>query len=289
MFRNLSPGIIMKNKLFLGTVIVLLAVAVGFVVVPAYNAQTRKTVKVWQAKTTIYQYQQITAGMIRQVEVGSYGLSPQAVRKESDIVGKTAKTKIVPGDNILSGQLLSGRVDDEFLTEISAKGERAASVSVPNLASVVSGQIVSGDVVSIVTYGSQQAATNTSGSNGKSQNSSGFSNGVTGNTATGNGSTSPILYPDLTYLQVASVSDKNGDPINGIDTTKSANGDNTAIPGSVTFVCNEKQALELAQINKKGDAYLVFVARGAEAEKIIAQQGQKSSAESSSSLSGVTP
>lgn len=288
MFRNLSPGIIMKNKLFLGTVIVLLAVAVGFVVVPAYNAQTRKTVKVWQAKTTIYQYQQITAGMIRQVEVGSYGLSPQAVRKESDIVGKTAKTKIVPGDNILSGQLLSGRVDDEFLSEISAKGERAASVAVPNLASVASGQIVSGDIVSVVTYGSQQTAASTSGSNGKSQSSSGFSNGVTGNTATGNGSTSPILYPDLTYLQVASVSDKNGDPLNGIDTTKSASGENSSIPGSVTFVCNEKQALELAQVNKKGDAYLVFVARGAEAEKIIQGQGSSSTTTSSAS-SGVMP
>jgi len=281
-FSNFSPGLLLHNKIFIGSVIMIFSVIVGFVIVPIFNANTRKTVKVYRAKVTIYEYQQVTKDMVQQVEVGSYGLSNQTIKDLSNVVGKTARTKIVEGDNILSGQLMTGNNDDEFLSELSKQSKRAVSVTLPTLSASVSGQIISGDVVSVITYVKQTSASSSSSSSSSKGNS--FNNGITGNTGSAATDETPVLYPNLKYIQVAAIYDKSGDPVTDLSKAKNTDGESSKLPSTVTFICTEQQALELAQIDKKGDMYLVFVARGQEADSLIKQQDSiKSSSASSSS------
>lgn len=278
-FSNFSPGLLLHNKIFIGTVIMVFSVIVGFVVVPIFNANTRETVKVYRAKATIYEYQQITKDMVQQVEVGAYGLSKQTIKDLSNVVGKTARTKIVEGDNILSGQLMTGSNDDEFLSELSKQGKRAVSVTLPTLSASVSGQIISGDVVSVLTY-EKQSATSSSSSSSSKENT--FNNGITGNTGSTTTEETPVLNSDLKYIQVAAIYDKSGDPVTDLSKANNSEGESSKLPSTVTFICTEQQALELAQIDKKGDMYLVFVARGEEADRLIKQQDSNSSSKNSS-------
>lgn len=282
MFRSLF-----RNKMFLGTLCIVLALIIGFAVVPAYNAQTRKTVKVYRAKTTIYEYQAITkdnlSSLVEQVEVGAYGLPAGAVKNKNALIGKLAKSTIVQGDNILGGQLMTSDENaNEFLNQLSAKGEQAVSVTMPTLASSLSGRIQTGDVVRVLTF--EKASTpSQSASSGSS-----FSNGITGNQAQSDTTDkTPVQYPDLQYLQIVGLSAKDGTPVNGLETTThSTDGKtNIVLPSTVTFACTETQANELAEIEKKNDLYLVFVARGAQAEKIIQQQSTQAASGTSSTAS----
>lgn len=280
MFRSLF-----RNKMFLGTLCIVLALIIGFAVVPAYNAQTRKTVKVYRAKTTIYEYQAITkdnlSSLVEQVEVGAYGLPAGAVKNKNALIGKLAKSTIVQGDNILGGQLMTSDENaNEFLNQLSAKGEQAVSVTMPTLASSLSGRIQTGDVVRVLTF-EKAAAQSQPASSGSS-----FSNGITGNQAQSDTTDkTPVQYPDLQYLQIVGLSAKDGSPVNGLETTThSTDGKtNIVLPFTVTFACTETQANELAEIEKKNDLYLVFVARGAQAEKIIQQQSTQAASNSASS------
>ena len=292
MFSNLSPGKIYRNKFFIGTLCIIFAVLIGFAVVPTFNAQTRKTVKVWRATQTIYEYQKITSNMVSQVEVGSYGLPKQVIPVSQNIVGKTAKAKIVEGDNIMAGQLISGNENtDEFLSQLSSQGKRAVSVTLPTLAASVSGQIKAGDVVSVITFkrgalsdpsgGSSSSAVSSS----SAPSSSGFNAGISGNTTAATTDKVAVQYPELKYIQVAALSDKSGQAVNGVTVKKNSNGDTTILPATVTFACTDEQAQLLAEIEKKNDLYLVFVARGPQAEKIMKQQDTNSSSSSVSSSS----
>lgn len=261
MFRRL-----LRNKIFLGTACILLALIVGFGVVPAFNAGTRKTVKVYRAKDTIYEYQQITDSMIEQVEVGAYGLPKDVIKDKKGIVGKIAKTKIVKNDNILPGQLMSASDNiGDFLNEISLEGKRAISVTLPKLSSSLSGMVISGDVVSVLTFDNVTTTQKSSSSNGFSGN-----NGYTTTKQ------QAVEYPDLKYLQIGALSAQNGQIVNGLESTQqSADGkENVVLPSTVTFICNDQQAEELAEIEKKGDMQLLFVARGAKAEQLIQQQNK---------------
>lgn len=280
MFSDFSPGKIYRNKFFIGTVCIILAVLVGFAVVPMYNAQTRKTVKVWRATETIYEYQKITSDMVKEVEVGSYGISNQVIRSDQNIIGKTAKSKIVQGDNIMTGQLIGANdSSDEFLSELSNKGKRAVSVTLPSLASSVSGKIIAGDVVSIITF---KKGTIPDASGSSSSSSSSFQAGISGNTTSDASDKVAVEYPQLKYVQIAALSGKDGQSMNGV-TVKNNNGnESTVIPSTVTFACTDEQAMLLAEIEKKNDLYIVFVARGAQAEQIMKKQDSQNSSSSSS-------
>lgn len=268
-----------RNKTILGSLCIALALIVGFAVVPAYNAQTRKTVRVYRAKTTIYEYQAITkdnlSSLVEQVEVGAYGLPAGAVKDKNTLIGKLAKSTIVKGDNILSGQLMTSDENaNEFLNQLSTKNEQAVSVTMPTLASSLSGRIQTGDVVRVLTF---EKATSTQSQSSSAGN--GFSNGITGNQNQSDTSADkvPVQYPDLQYLQIVALSAKDGTPVNGLETTThSTDGKtNIVLPSTVTFACTANQADELAEIEKKNDLYLVFVARGAQAETIIQQQSSQ--------------
>lgn len=284
MFRSLF-----RNKMVLGTLCIVLALIIGFAVVPAYNAQTRMTVRVYRAKTTIYEYQAITkdnlSNLVEQVEVGAYGLPAGAVKDKNALIGKLAKSTIVQGDNILSGQLMTSDENaNEFLNQLSVKGEQAVSVTMPTLASSLSGRIQTGDVVRVLTFEKAASTQNQSSNSGNS-----FSNGITGNqTQSDTTDKTPVQYPDLQYLQIVALSAKDGTPVNGLNTTThSTDGKtNIVLPSTVTFACTANQANELAEIEKKNDLYLVFVARGAQAETIIQQQSSQAAASGTDSTAG---
>ena len=279
--RNMTLRQLFRNKIFIGTLCILLALVVGFGVVPLYNAGTRQTVKVWRAKQTIYEYQQITADMVGQVEVGAYGLPKQAVKSEKNLIGKTAKAKIVQGDNILSGQLMSGNENsDEFLSEISREGKRAVSVTLPSLSASVSGKIIPGDVVSVLTFEKSTGAAAGGSSSSSSSSAGGFNNGISGNTAS-QSDKAAVQYPELQYIQVGALSDKSGRAVDGPG--MSSTRDSTDVPATVTFICTPQQAIRLAEIEKKNDIILVFVARGTQAEKLIKLQDSNASSSSATS------
>lgn len=262
--KNFSPGKIYRSKVFIGAVCIIIACVIGIFTIPRYNSDIHNKVKVWQATQTIYEYQTITKDMVKAVDVGTNEISKDVIKSNENIIGKTAKEKIVKGTNITTEQLLND-TRKEILSELSSKGKCAATVTLPNLAASVGGQIKSGDVVSVITFKKVTASSSTSSSNS-------FSNGIVGNitSATDMNDKEAVSYPLLKYLQVVSITNKNGTPIDG---TGSQNSDSsTNIPSTVTFACNQQQANLLAEIEKKNDIYIVFIARGEQAEEILKQQ-----------------
>lgn len=251
---------IMKSKMLIGTVVIVLALAVGFVGVPAYNRMLSGTMPVVRAKTEIRQGTKITPDMIETVQMGRKNLQTNTTGDESKVVGTYAVTEIQPND-IITGTKLSRQPKTETL----ADGQMLMSITMKNLSDSISGQIQSGDIVTV--FVPQQQSTQ--------QSSNAVSQSNTQQSVQTSAASSP---PELQYVKVASITAANGQSAGstvsqGSSLTGSNSTDNT-VPATVTVIVNQKQAAVLAAVNQK-EVQLALACHGDSAKGDQLLQKQK--------------
>jgi pilus assembly protein CpaB len=144
----------MKNKLILiFAVIIGLAAAAGIYM---YLDGMKKTyqvdgdfVKVVMAKQRIPAKTMITAQMIEIKEIPSRFINTNAAVDAKEVVGKTVKSEILPGEQVLRDKIAGAKGTSEGLSYIIQPGKRAVTIAV-NEISGVAGQILPGDRVDIM-------------------------------------------------------------------------------------------------------------------------------------------
>lgn len=213
---------LLQNKIVVGGICIFMAAVFAFVLLPSINKSKGMTVSVIKLQTDVAAGTKIEEAMLKDVEVGAYGLPESVIKDKSQIVGKYAKKALHPDELLLSG-CFSDYATDDKLDKIMEQGKKLVSVTVSSNAASVANHIKAGDSVSFYCY-------------------------IDGNTVT---------YPELKSLEVYSV--ENSESVNA-EQSSDDNGEKRA--ETVTLVVTEEQAVKLVYAEYSGKLHAVFERRG---------------------------
>ena len=234
----------LKNRTVIGVICIVLALVICFAITPLFNQTISEKTEIVRVVKPIKLGEEITADMVKTVEVGGYNLPEDVVKNLDTAIGKFASADLAPGDYIIAS-----KVADEPAAEnaylYSLNGEKQAiSISVKAFANGLSGKLQSGDIVSVIAPDYKKQ-------------------GVT------------VIPPELQYVEVIAVTATSGYDANTGEQPDDADADEKELPGTVTLLVTPEQSKVLAELEADGKAHLSLVYRG-EADKaaefIAAQQ-----------------
>jgi len=142
---------ILQNKIVVGGLCIFIAAVFAFLLLPGINKSKGNTVMVIKLTENIRVGTKIEETMLKEVEVGSFGLPESIVKEKSQIVGKFTKGALTI-DELLLNTKFSEYASDDRLDKIMAEGKKLVSVTVSSNAASVANHLKSGDIVSIICY-----------------------------------------------------------------------------------------------------------------------------------------
>ncbi|MCR4719080.1 MAG: Flp pilus assembly protein CpaB [Firmicutes bacterium] len=215
---------VFQNRIFLGSMCILLAAVVAFFVIPGINKSKNNTEKIIKFSSDVYAGTQIKEDMVTETEVGSFGLPKSVIKNKDDIVGKYAICDIKADDLILSDKI-SDYAANEKLDRIYENGQKLITVSIESIAAGVGNHIKAGDIISVIYYKDNTA----------------------------------IRKPELNNIEVYSV--RNSEAVD-IDDSSIDNEAKDKIASTITLIVNNTQAEALVVAEYSGKLHLVFEKRG---------------------------
>ncbi|MGJ0847779.1 Flp pilus assembly protein CpaB [Tissierella praeacuta] len=227
----------LKNRTAIGIASILLALIISFGVTPLIDKAVKSQVEIVRATKDIKAGEEITSDKLTKVKVGGYNLPQGVIRSSNDLIGKYALTDIYKDDYFLSSKVSDIKTrDDNYLYSINNQVQEenmAVSVTIKTLASGLSGKLKAGDIVSII--------------------------------SSNDNSIMPTIVPELRYVEVLSISTKEGKDIDSVK---------EELPATITLSVNAIQAEKLVEHEQAGNIHIALVYRGdkKEASKYLEMQ-----------------
>ncbi|WP_308588752.1 Flp pilus assembly protein CpaB [uncultured Oscillibacter sp.] len=220
----------LKNRTVIGVICIVLALIICFAVTPLFNQELAQKTEIVRVTRDIRLGDEITADMVKTVEVGGYNLPDTVVRNLNTVVGKYASADLAAGDYIIASKVADEpAAENAYLYSLDGT-KQAISISVKSLAVGLSGKLQSGDVVSVIApdYRKQGAT---------------------------------VIPPELQYVEVIAVTATSGYDAN---TGEQAGEDQEEkeLPGTVTLLATPEQSRLLAELEAEGKPHLSLVYRG---------------------------
>lgn len=220
----------LKNRTVIGVICIVLALIICFAVTPLFNQELAQKTEIVRVTRDIRLGDEITADMVKTVEVGGYNLPENVVRNLDTVVGKYASADLAAGDYIIASKVADEpAAENAYLYSLDGT-KQAISISVKSLAVGLSGKLQSGDVVSVIApdYRKQGAT---------------------------------VIPPELQYVEVIAVTATSGYDAN---TGEQAGEDQEEkeLPGTVTLLATPEQSRLLAELEAEGKLHLSLVYRG---------------------------
>jgi len=223
---------LLKNRTFIGLICIAAALFLVFAVSPLFNKALEGRTSVVVFKSPVLQGQQITPEMLTVVEMGSYNLPDRAITDQNLIIGRYAVSNLFAGSLVYPEMVTeTSDTSDSMLRNLS-ENEIAMSVTIKSLAYGVSGKLMTGDIIRIVSVDNEKVAT---------------------------------IYDELLYIEVLSTTTDRGiDNINS-QPVPDENGE-IALPVTITVILQDNaQALRLAECENT-NLHAIFVSRDEEAK-----------------------
>jgi len=231
----------LKNKTVIGIGCILIGILVCFILSPIYNRSLEAKTKVVRIEKYIEKGKIISEEDIKVVEVGSYNQPEQIIKSKDEVVGKYAVTEMYAGEYIVTKKLSATPLSqDEYLEELDGVNG-AISVTLQSFATGLSGKLLSGDIVSIITTDTSADTT--------------------------------IIPPELKYVKVLACTTSEANDVDE-NTRGNKETEEETIATTVTLLVNEKQARTLANLEVMQKIHIELVYRGIEEEsnKFLVQQ-----------------
>jgi len=243
---------LLKNKIIIGSLCIILALIFSFVALPALiGSGQNETVSVLRMKQSVTGGTQITADMLENVRIPE-SVANNALKDEALIVGQYAASDLYAGDYLIAEKLTATLSEQSLFSAGEAKGKTVISVTLPSLASGVSGRLLPGDIVSVIAI--PQGTVNQT-------------LGVEPEDSIETTTSSAYIDPALEYIEVCMVTTSNGADAN-VNAHPDEDAENT-LPVTVSFYATKEQALKLAELEQTGTIHLAFVARGDTASEYV--------------------
>lgn len=217
---------LLKNRIVVGLVCIIVALAICFGLTPMFNDALTSTVEVVRVNAEIKEGDQITAKMVTSVEVGGYNLPAGVVYRTEDVVGRYANTVLYKGDYILASKLSdTPQLKNEYLTGLDGTN-RAMSITIKSFAAGLSGKLERGDIVSLI--------------------------------ASDVGDLRETLIPaELQYVEIIATTLSDG-----TDSDMQEEEDDAGLASTITVLVTTEQARLLAELEQEGSIHAALVYRG---------------------------
>lgn len=218
---------VLKNRTALGVICIMVSLIICFAITPLTNAASGKTTEILRVTKEINTGERIESNMVQSVEVGSYNLPKDVVRKEDAVIGKYASSDLMPGDYILPSKLSAVPVEENAYL-YSLNGEKqAVSMTIKSFANGLSGKLMRGDIISVIAPDYKKMGTT-------------------------------VIPPELQYVKVIGVTASSGYDANTGERAE----DEKELPSTVTLLVTPEQSWILADIEAEGKMHLALVYRG---------------------------
>lgn len=230
---------IIRSKLFVGVLCIVLAAAVAFLLLPRYYKSQSATEVIVRVAKDIPAGTVISAEMLTNSEVGSFGLSEEIVRDMDTVLG------MVAAENLYAGEYLSGKrlqTEEEYAEAEAQKqkglssGQSLITIEFPSSSAGIAGVLRAGDTVDVYEY-------------------------ATRITEDGEKESSATIC--MTSIYVYDVLNKNMQSLNDLDEMKAnlPEGDNTSFdfaPAYVVFRCSRPQILKMINLERTDAMHLAL-------------------------------
>ena len=241
----------LKNRFVIGVLCIIAALLIAFFAIPMLQGNSQGTnVGTVRMKQPIEAGTQFTAEMLETVSVPEK-LIEGGIRDTSSVVGKYAATDLYDGDYLTMQKLSSTLSEQASFPAGTAKGKTVVSVTLPTLASGVSGHLLPGDVVTVMAM---------------PKGSANQSLGVEPETES-TVLSDAIIYPELQYVEVCMATANDG--ADASVAAKTGKDTKNSLPVTVSFYATKEQALRLTELENQNIIHLAFVARGADVTKFV--------------------
>ena len=231
---------LLKNRIVVGLVCIIAALAICFGLTPMFNDALTSTVEIVRVNAEIREGDQITAKMVTSVEVGGYNLPSNVVYRTEDVVGRYANADLYKGDYILASKLSdTPQLKNEYLTGLDGTN-RAMSITIKSFAAGLSGKLERGDIVSLI--------------------------------ASDVGDLRETLIPaELQYVEIIATTLSDG-----TDSDMQEEGDDAGLASTITVLVTPEQARLLAELEQEGSIHVALVYRGnrEDAGKFLEEQAR---------------
>ncbi len=137
-----------KNRIFIGILCIVAALLIGFVAVPALSGSQNQT-SVVRMTESVTAGTQITEAMVETV-IAPEGVVSGGINSVSSVVGKYANADLYVGDYLTFAKLTDTLEEVDSFSAGTQKGKMVVSITLPSLASGVSGRLLPGDIVTVM-------------------------------------------------------------------------------------------------------------------------------------------
>ena len=234
---------VLKNRTVIGVICIVLSLIICFVVTPLFQKTMSEKKEIVRVFKPIRSGEEITADMVKTVEVGSYNLPEDVVKQLDTVIGAFASADLAPGDYILASKIAEEpAAENAYLYHLTGE-KQAISVTVKAFANGLSGKLKSGDIVSVIAPDYKKQ-------------------GMT------------VIPAELQYVEVIAVTANSGYDANTGEELEE--GADRELPGTVTLLVTPEQSKVLAELEADGKLHLSLVYRGdaASAGQFIEAQEQ---------------
>lgn len=140
----------LKNRTVIGVICIILSLIICFAIMPLFQKAVSEKTEIVRVIRPIKRGEEITADMVKTLEVGSYNLPDDVVKQLDTAVGRFASADLAPGDYILASKIEEEpAAENAYLYHLTGE-KQAISVTVKAFANGLSGKLQSGDIVSII-------------------------------------------------------------------------------------------------------------------------------------------
>lgn len=231
----------LKNKTVVGIIAIVFGLLICFIISPLYNRALEAKSKIVRVDKFIEKGSLINSDDVKVVEVGSYNLPAGILIDEKEVIGKYAVADMYKDENMMKEKISETPLSEAEYLEGMDGSYGAISITLQSFAAGLSGKLLPGDIVSIIS-----TDTNTKGTK---------------------------IIPELQYVKVlASTTQKGKD----LEENKSSEEDEENIPVTITLAVNRNQALALASIEQLEKSHLELVYRGTieDSNRFLEQQNK---------------
>lgn len=219
-----------KSRAMVGTLCLVIALILSFVITPSFTTALNKRTKIIEITRDIKIGEKIQDNMIKEVEVGSYGLSKELVKTRSEVKDMYAVKDLYKGQYLYKSQI--GKdipYDNNYLYGLNGL-KRAISFSVNKLSNGLSNKLIKGDVISIIVINQNEK----------------------------DELKKAIIPEELKYIEVLTTTNDDGNDIDTVDKNKDKD---EIMYQTITVLASDEQAKIIAKAETTQQIYVELVYR----------------------------
>ena len=242
---------LLKNRVVIGVLCIIAGLLFSFVALPALqNGDQEALVSVIRMKAPVEASALITADVLETVDVPE-NIAAGGTNDASSAIGQYANTDLFTGDFLTSEKLSATLTDQDPFPAGTEKGKMVVSITLPSLASGVSGRLLPGDIVTVMAFPKNDRPISVEPETGEDPKKT----------------SGAIIYPELQYIEVCMISANDGADATVVSSP--GEDEENCLPVTVSLYATKAQALKLAELEQQGGIHLAFVARGKAASRYI--------------------